>query len=467
MNSRKIKFYNTLTREKEEFSPINKREVLFYSCGPTVYNYPHIGNYRAYIFADTLKRVLMYEGYKVKHIMNLTDVDDKTIRDSQKEGRSLEEFTEFYTKEFFKDIKAFNIIKPKKFAKATDYIDEMVDIVKKLLKKGLAYKSEDGSVYFNIKKFKDYGKLSRLVLADQKENASGRIKTDEYEKDNAQDFALWKAWDEKDGNVFWNTVLGKGRPGWHIECSAMSIANLGEQIDIHTGGVDNIFPHHENEIAQSESSTGKPFAKYWMHNEWLLVDQKRMAKSFHNFYTLRDLVDKNISPLAYRFWLLMANYRTRVNFVWEALEGAETALKRLYNLYIELDKDIGLSALPTGREQAGKVNKTYQNKFKEFIEDDLDTPRALSLLWDVLKDENISNADKKATVLDFDKVFGLGFENLKKEKIPEKVQKLVKEREQARQNKNFKESDELRKEINSLGYEVKDTPEGQKISKFK
>ena len=467
MNSRKIKFYNTLTREKEEFSPINKREVLFYSCGPTVYNYPHIGNYRAYIFADTLKRVLMYEGYKVKHIMNLTDVDDKTIRDSQKEGRSLEEFTEFYTKEFFKDIKAFNIIKPKKFAKATDYIDEMVDIVKKLLKKGLAYKSEDGSVYFNIKKFKDYGKLSRLVLADQKENASGRIKTDEYEKDNAQDFALWKAWDEKDGNVFWNTVLGKGRPGWHIECSAMSIANLGEQIDIHTGGVDNIFPHHENEIAQSESSTGKPFAKCWMHNEWVLVDQKRMAKSFHNFYTLRDLVDKNISPLAYRFWLLMANYRTRVNFVWEALEGAETALKRLYNLYIELDKDIGLSALQTDREQAGKVNKTYQNKFKEFIEDDLDTPRALSLLWDVLKDENISNADKKATVLDFDKVFGLGFENLKKEKIPEKVQKLVKEREQARQNKNFKESDELRKEINSLGYEVKDTPEGQKISKFK
>ncbi len=404
----------------------------------------------------------MYEGYKVKHIMNLTDVDDKTIRDSQKEGRTLKEFTEFYTKEFFKDIKALNIIQPKKFTKATDYIDEMVDIVKKLLKKGLAYKSEDGSVYFSIKKLKDYGKLSRLVLADQKENASGRIKTDEYEKDNAQDFALWKAWDEKDREVFWNTALGKGRPGWHIECSAMSMVNLGKQIDIHTGGVDNIFPHHENEMAQSEGSTGKPFVKYWMHNEWVLVDQKRMAKSFHNFYTLRDLINKNISPLAYRFWLLMANYRTRVNFVWEALEGAEIALKRLYNLYKELNKGV----LPAGREQAGKVDKTYQNKFKEFIEDDLDTPRALSLLWDVLKDENISDADKKATVLDFDKVFGLGFENIKAEKISKEIEKLVKEREQARKNEDFKKSDELRKKINFLGYEVKDTVEGQKISKI-
>ena len=229
-----IKFYNTLTREKEDFSPINKKEVTFYSCGPTVYNYPHIGNYRAYIFADTLKRVLTYEGYKVKHIMNLTDIDDKTIRDSQKEGKTLKEFTEFYTEEFFKDIKSLNILPPKKFTKATDYIDEMVDITKQLLKKGLAYKSEDGSVYFSIKKFEGYGKLSGLVLEEQKENASGRMKKDEYGKDNVQDFALWKTWDKEDGDVYWETSLGKGRPGWHIECSAMSIANLGEQIDIHT-----------------------------------------------------------------------------------------------------------------------------------------------------------------------------------------------------------------------------------------
>src|SRR3989344_2514030 len=248
-----LKFFNTLSREKEDFSPMDQNLVRMYTCGPTVYGYPHIGNYRAYIFADTLKRVLLYSGYKVKHIMNLTDIDDKTVRDSQKENKTLKEFTQFYTKEFFKDIESLNIINPEKFTKATDYIDEMVKIIKKLLEKKLAYKSEEGSVYFDIKKFKDYGKLSHLVLENQKENASGRINKDEYEKDNVQDFALWKAWDEKDGDIFWDpstwlgasTEIGKGRPGWHIECSAMSMSNLGEQIDIHTGGVDNIFPHHE------------------------------------------------------------------------------------------------------------------------------------------------------------------------------------------------------------------------------
>ncbi len=452
-----MQFYNTLTRTKEKFVPLNPPAVTFYSCGPTVYNYPHIGNYRAYIFADTLKRVLSYGGYNVKHIMNLTDIDDKTIRDSQKEGKTLKEFTEFYTEEFYKDVKVLNILPPAKFTKATDYISEMVDIVKKLLEKGLAYKSDDGSVYFDIKKFKNYGKLSGLVLEEQKENASGRIKTDEYDKENAEDFALWKSWDEKDGDVFWETELGKGRPGWHIECSAMSMSNLGEQIDLHTGGVDNIFPHHENEIAQSEGATGKQFVKYWMHNEWVLVDQKKMAKSFNNFYTLKDLIDKEINPLAYRFWLLMAKYSTRVNFVWEALEGAETALKRLQGLYLGLGKDTGI------------VHPEYQKKFKEFVEDDLDTPRAITLLWDVLKDENISNADKKATILDFDKVLGLGFENLKEAKeisVPEEVLKLLKERELARADKDFKKSDELRAEINKLGYEIKDTGEGQKVSKI-
>ncbi len=452
-----LKFYNTLTREKESFSPLHKNKVSMYTCGPTVYNYPHIGNYRAYVFADTLKRILLYGGLKVHHIMNLTDVDDKTIRDSQKEGKSLKEFTEFYTEKFYEDIKSLNIIPPEKFTKATDYISEMVEIIKKLLDKELAYKSEDGSVYFNIQKFKNYGKLSHLVLEDQKENAAGRIKTDEYDKDNAQDFALWKAWDEKDKDVCWETELGKGRPGWHIECSAMSMKLLGEQIDIHTGGVDNIFPHHENEIAQSEGATGKKFVKYWLHNEWILVGGKKMAKSAGNFYTLRDVIDRGISPVAYRFWLLMANYRTRVNFVWEALEGSETALKRLYNLYLDLDK---------GENGMGKVNKAYQKQFKNFIEDDLDTPRALSLLWDVLKDEELSTKDKRATVLDFDKVLGLRFAELKKEKIPQEVLKIAKERKQARAEKDFKKSDELRKKINDLGYEVKDTDDGQRISKI-
>jgi cysteinyl-tRNA synthetase len=449
-----FKFYNTLTREKEIFTPINPPNVGFYSCGPTVYNYPHIGNYRAYIFADILKRVLIYKGYKVKHIMNLTDIDDKTIRTSQKEGKTLKDFTEFYIEEFLRDIKVLNILEPTKFTKATDYIPEMVEIIKKLLDKKLAYKSNDGSVYFDIKKFKNYGALSHIVVEKQKENAGGRIKTDEYEKENVQDFALWKAWDEKDGDVFWNTELGKGRPGWHIECSAMAMKNLGEQIDIHTGGIDNIFPHHENEIAQSEGSTGKQFVKYWMHNEWVLVDHKKMAKSFNNFYTLRDLNKKGIDPLVYRFWLLMANYRTRVNFSYPALEAAETALKRLYGLYLELG------------EAHDHVHKEYQNKFTEYLEDDLDTPRALSLLWDVIKDKNMSAGDKKATILDFDKVLGLGFENLKHDLIPNEILKLVSEREETRKNKDFKKSDELRKEINSLGYEVKDTSEGQKVSKI-
>jgi len=449
-----MQFYNTLTHNKEEFIPIDNKEVRMYSCGPTVYSYPHIGNYKAYIFADTLKRTLLYLGFKVNHIMNITDVDDKTIRDSQKENKSLKEFTGFYTKEFFKDIESLNILKPTKFTKATDYIDEIVKIIKNLLDKKIAYKSTDGSIYFDINKFKNYGQLSGITLDQLKENASGRITNDEYDKENAQDFALWKAYDKKDGDVFWETELGKGRPGWHIECSAMSIENLGEQIDIHTGGVDNIFPHHENERAQSESYTGKQFVKYWMHNEWVLVDQKKMSKSFNNFYTLRDIMEKGISPVAYRFWLLMANYRTRVNFVWEALEGAEVALKRLYGLYLELGNIVG------------NTNEDYRNKFKEYLEDDLDTPRALTVLWDLIKDENVSPADKKATILDFDKVLGLGFENLKKEIIPEEIIKFAEEREQARKNKDFKKSDELRTKINSLGYEVKDLSGGYKISKI-
>src|SRR3989344_4668295 len=409
MNSNKIKLYNTLTREKEIFSSIDPKEVRIYTCGPTVYDYAHIGNYRAYVCADTLKRTLLYGEYKVRHIMNLTDVDDKTIRDSQKESKTLKEFTEFYTEKFFEDIKSLNILPPEKFTKATDNIPAMVNLIKELIAKGLAYKSEDGSIYFNIKKFKNYGLLSGVEIEKQKENAGGRIKTDEYEKDNVQDFALWKAWDENDGDVFWTTELGKGRPGWHIECSAMSMKFLGEELDIHTGGVDLIFPHHENEIAQSEGATGKQFVKYWLHNEWVLVDGKKMAKSFGNFYTLRDVVERGIDPVVYRFWLLMGHYRTKMNFNWDALEGAETALKRLYGLYLGLGDEVG------------SVHQEYQNKFKEYMEDDLDTPRALSLLWDVVKDENMSDADKKATILDFDKVLGLGFENLKEEKIPEEI----------------------------------------------
>ena len=323
-----LNIFNTLSRSKEEFEPISENKVGLYTCGPTVYNYPHIGNYRAYIFGDILKRYLTYRGYNVKHIMNITDIDDKTIRDSKAQGKSLKDFTEFYTLEFYKDRDELNITKADNYTKATDFIPEMVKIIEKLLEKGFAYKTEDGSVYFDIHKDPDYGKLSHFKISDLKENAKGRITKDEYDKDSAEDFALWKAWDNSDGEVFWETSLGKGRPGWHIECSAMSMHELGETFDLHTGGVDNMFPHHENEIAQSECATGKMFSKYFMHNEHLMVDGVKMAKSAGNFYTLRDLIEKGVEPLAFRLWIYGAHYRTKTNFTLDAVNASQVEIGR-------------------------------------------------------------------------------------------------------------------------------------------
>ncbi len=449
-----LNFYNSLSRQKEKFEPLHNNKVSLYTCGPTVYNYPHIGNYRAYIFADTLKRYLKYSGYEVKHVMNITDVDDKTIRDSQSSGKNLKQFTEFYIEEFFKDLYILNIVKADLYTKATNYIDQMVEMIKILLEKGYAYRGEDDSIYFNISKDSQYGKLSHFKLSDLKSNANGRMKKDEYNKENTEDFALWKAWDETDGDVFWNTLLGKGRPGWHIECSAMSTTELSEQIDIHTGGVDLIFPHHENEIAQSECSTGKPFVKYWMHNEHLMVDGKKMSKSIGNFYTLRDLIDIGIDPMAFRLWLYTAHYRTKTNFTLEAVNASSVALKRLYEAFLGLG------------EKNGTVNMTYKEKLISFMNDDLDTPKALALLWDLIHDINISKVDKRATMLDFDRVFGFGFDRLKNDIIPIDIEKIVQEREIARNNKDWAKSDEFREKINELGYEVKDTDMGYKISKI-
>lgn len=386
--------------------------------------------------------------------MNITDIDDKTIRDSIAQHKSLKEFTEFYTEGFYKDRDSLNIQPADLYTKATDYIPEMVEIIEKLIEKGFAYKGEDGSTYFDIKKDKEYGKLSHFKLEDLKDNAQGRLKKDEYEKENAHDFALWKIWDENDGDVFWETSLGKGRPGWHIECSAMSIKNLGETFDIHTGGVDNIFPHHENEIAQSECSTGKQFVKYWMHNEHLMVDGKKMSKSAGNFYTLRDLIEKGFDPLAFRYWLYTGHYRTKVNFTVEALEGSKTALFKLFEAHKELGNELG------------SVNSTYTDKLKESMNDDLNTSQVIALIWELIKDTEISNTDKKATLLDFDKVLGFGLDKIKEDIIPDEIKDIANEREQARKNKDFKKSDELREKINSLGYEVKDTSEGYKIIKI-
>jgi cysteinyl-tRNA synthetase len=449
-----INIFNSLSRKLENFKPLDENFVGLYTCGPTVYNYPHIGNYRAYIFTDTLKRYLQYRGYNLKHIMNITDVDDKTIRDSISQGKTLKEFTEFYTEEFFKDRDSLNIIPPDKYTKATDYIDEMVKMIEKLIEKGYAYKTPDGSVYFDIRKDKEYGKLSHFKLSDLKENAEGRLKNDEYEKENAQDFALWKSWDESDGDVFWETSLGKGRPGWHIECSAMSINELGQSFDIHTGGVDLIFPHHENEIAQSECSTGKSFVKYWMHNEHLMVDGKKMSKSLGNFYTLRDLIDKGIDPIAFRLWLYTAHYRTKTNFTLDAVNASAVALSKIKNAFLSLGNDIG------------EVNAEYKESLIKFMDEDLNTPQALALLFDLIHNPEILNKDKRATMLDFDQVFGFGIANLKEDVIPDNVQMLAQDREKARLNKDWALSDELRVKIRDQGYEVKDSDVGPKISKI-
>ncbi len=448
-----LKFYNSLSRELEVFTPINDGNVGLYTCGPTVYNYPHIGNYRAYIFADILKRTLLYAGYDVTHIMNITDIDDKTIRDSQKEGKTLKDFTEFYTQEFFVDRDALNILPANKYTKATEYIDEMIRVIEKLIEKGFAYKSDDGSVYFNIAKDPEYGKLTRLDLDAQKANAQGRIKSDEYEKDNVQDFALWKSYDATDGDVFWETALGKGHPGWHIECSAMSMKNLGEHFDIHTGGKDNMFPHHENEIAQSECATGKKFVNYWLHNEWLLVDGKKMAKSANNFYTLRDIEKKGYSPLVFRYLALQNSYRTPLNFTFESMDAAKEALNRLYGVFRELPSS------------DGTVDAIYQEKFKESIGNDLGIPQGIGLLWGLIKDEHINPENKRATILDFDRVLGLGFEKIGNEELPAEIEALKQEREIARNEKNWTRGDELRKNIEEKGYTVKDTEQGQVIYK--
>jgi cysteinyl-tRNA synthetase len=312
-----IHFFNTLTRQKESFTPIEEGKAKIYTCGPTVYDFAHIGNFRAFLFDDLLKRWLEYRGFEVVHVMNITDVDDKTIKGSRKRNVPLREYTDYYMKAFFEDIDTLKIERANYYPRATEHIPEMVALIKRLMERGYAYKGEDGSIYYAISKFKEYGKLSRIKVDDLK--AGARVKVDEYGKEEAQDFALWKAWTQEDGEVFWDTEIGKGRPGWHIECSAMSMKYLGETFDIHCGGVDNMFPHHENEIAQSEAATGKKFVNYWLHNEHLLVEGKRMGKRFGNYYTLRDLLKMGYDPKAIRYLLILTHYRQQFNFTFEGL----------------------------------------------------------------------------------------------------------------------------------------------------
>ena len=458
-----LRIFNTLTRKKESFKPIEAGKVRMYTCGPTVYDYAHIGNFRAFLFEDLLKRWLEFRGFKVTQVMNLTDVDDKTIKGSQKQSKPLKEYTNFYADAFFEDIKTLNIAQATVYPRATEHIPEMVALIKTLMQKGFAYKGEDASIYFAIRKFPEYGKLSHLRTSELK--AGARVKQDEYAKEEAQDFALWKAWTAEDNDVFWETELGKGRPGWHIECSAMSMKYLGETFDIHCGGVDNMFPHHENEIAQSEAATGTPFVHYWMHNEHLLVEGKKMAKRLGNFYTLRDLLQKGIEPLVIRYLLLTTHYRQQFNFTFEGLEAAKGAIERLANLQRRLQDARGKG----NKEKISQLILKVQADFGEAMDDDLNISIALSVLFDFVRDVNSlldnnemnkSEAENVSSVIvDFDKVLGV-IPKTKAQTLPKEAEELIRKREEARKNRDWKTADEIRKQLKTLGVTVEDTVQG-------
>jgi len=466
-----ICLFNTLTRKKEKFKPLTDSEVKIYTCGPTVYDYAHIGNFRAFIFEDLLKRWLIYRGFKVTHVMNLTDIDDKTIKGSQKQGIPLNKFTEFYVEAFFEDIKKLNIQAADKYPKATEHIPEMVALIKTLMTKGVAYKGEDDSIYFSVNKFSEYGKLSKIKVGELKTGA--RVSQDEYAKEEARDFALWKAWTPEDGEVFWETELGKGRPGWHIECSAMSTKYLGATFDIHCGGIDNMFPHHENEIAQSEAATDKKFVNYWMHNEHLQVEGKKMAKRLGNFYTLRDLLSKGYDPIAIRYLLMSTHYRQQFNFTFEGLESAKNAVDRLRNFMRRLKET-------REQENQGKVTKFVDKLEEDFgnaMNDDLNIGIALAALFDFVREINnlldlnaVSKKEAKAienTISKLDQVLGVIGKVENRETLPSEVEVLVQKREEARKNKNWKEADAIRTQLKAMGIILEDTAQGVRWHKDK
>lgn len=442
-----LQLYNTLTRKKEPFKPLKGKKVGMYSCGPTVYNYAHIGNLRTYIFNDILKRSLDFLGYSIKHVMNITDVDDKTIMASQKNEMSLKEFTKKYEKLFLEDLENLNIKKPTRILRATENIKEMIKLIEKLLDKKIAYKTTDG-IYFEIKKFKDYNKLARLPKAPR---TKSRIKSDEYNKQNAQDFALWKFHTKSDGENFWKAKFGNGRPGWHIECSAMSMKVLGSSFDIHTGASDLIFPHHTNEIAQSESYSRKKFVKYWLHAGFLTMSEGKMSKSQGNFLTLNNLIEKGFSPLDYRYLALTTHYREQLLFSMQNLNSSKNAYQRAKNICLEIKND-------------RKTNKAYLDKFKIALEDDLNTSKAIQILWKLLRDKKAKG--KYLTIKKMDTVLGLDLLKKSRVVIPKKITLLAREREIARKQKQWERADELRTKIQSLGYQIDDTPQGTKIKKL-
>jgi len=468
-----LKFFNTLTRQKEVFKPLKNNHVRMYTCGPTVYHFAHIGNFRTYVFEDILRRTIKFFGMPITQVMNLTDVDDKTIRGAIAKGITLDAFTKPYKDAFFQDIKTLNIEPVEHYPAATDYIPQMIRMIEVLLKKGVAYQGSDGSIYYAIKKFPHYGCLSHLNLEDLQAGASERVATDEYEKDHVSDFVLWKKYDEsRDGKIYWDSPFGPGRPGWHLECSAMATELLGDTIDIHVGAVDNIFPHHENEIAQSEACTGKKFSNFWLHSEHLIVDHKKMSKSLGNFYTLRDLLDKGATGPQVRYMLLQTHYKTQLNFTFVGLDAVKGSLQRL-NDFIQrlysIDHTIGGAP-----ELADLLNRAFQG-FAEALADDLNISVALAAIFDLVREINalcdsgrIGRQEAQqvlALMKRFDTVLGVFDFEKASDEIPVELKEAFDRRQQARRDKNWTLADQQRDFIVQRGYLIEDTAQGPRLKK--
>jgi cysteinyl-tRNA synthetase len=463
-----LRFFNTYSRQLEDFEPRDPalRKIDIYTCGPTVYSRAHIGNFRAYIFEDLLQRHLELRAYKVHRVMNITDVDDKTIRGAREAKIPLRKFTEQFKQAFFEDTETLRIKRAHEFPAATDqrYIDRMIEMITTLISRGLAYQADDKSVYFRINKFPDYGKLAHFDLTQLQ--STGRVKHDEYDKEHIGDFALWKARDEEDGDVGWESPWGRGRPGWHIECSAMATALLGEQIDIHCGGVDNIFPHHEAEIAQTEGVTGKKFVRYWLHCAHLLVDGQKMSKSLGNFYTLPDVLEKGYTGREIRYALMRVHYRAPLNFTWEGMEEARQALTRIDEWLARLRETAA------AKVDNSKVEMPLGQQFEEALDDDLNISAALGFLFESIRETNramdqgeLDSTSANSWLKWWQRINNVL--NLETEiaELPVEIARLAEARAQARLAKDFRKSDELRDKLKALGWEARDTKDGQKIAR--
>ena len=455
------RFYNTINRKKVEFEPITPGTVKLYTCGPTVYDTAHIGNFRTFIFEDLLKRFLVFKGYEVYHVMNITDVDDKTIKRAITEEITINELTLKYTEEFMNDIKSLKILPADKYPRATDHIDEMIKMIQALEENGYAYETEDHSVYFRLDAYDSYGQLTQIDLTQQRVNE--RIINDEYSKDNPQDFALWKARDDDDGKIYWESPWGRGRPGWHIECSAMSIKYLGNHFDIHCGGVDNIFPHHENEIAQSVSATQEPFVNYWMHSEYLQIQGDKMSKTLGNYYKISDLISEGFTAEEIRFTLLNAHYRSKLDFSLKQKQEARTTIQRITDFQQRLLE----------LKDSSETESSIPDEFEEFVaalDDDLDTPKAFAIFFGWIRSMNklLDRGEFKFSQINGGLDFIEKFDDLfaiipDAESIPQNIYDLIKKREKARLKQDWKTADKIRNQLYQEGWLVADSPSGPKV----